>query len=295
MAKAKADRRLETKWGKALVAAGVDFQVKKGRQLVFEVVDSPENLQQVEAVLTATHTQGWKGLASQRATKHYSSITVGEVCVEFRPDYAAAASGPRSPAQLVADYEAQTAQVARPEEDPANIPTGAAILALDRSGMLAAAMALYQSLPTKQSLNNEPEACKQHLQGSLAMSLFRVKLPITEADALAMLAGLLAFEPTYSTTDFDRALVMGLAREPGPPSAKVAAALRKVMAKRRSWDPDDQSRLTRAFMESCEKLLSRPPVAPAKPPPAPKVAAKKPAAKKPAAKKPAAKKPAKRK
>ncbi len=135
----------------------------------------------------------------------------------------------------------------RGDRGPEQLPSGAAILALDDEGRARAVVAAYELLPDKSG-----QYGRTIMLGLLLTTLVRKNLPLRVADYETMAAhAARAWGPAWGPCDYDAALVKALKRCPRI-SPKVKVALR-LLVKRRGT----QHAIDRRIAAACEELCNR--------------------------------------
>jgi hypothetical protein len=157
-----------------------------------------------------------------------------------------------TPAALVAAYAREAAPLERRGDGgPEQLPSGAAILALDAHGRAAAVVAAYDALP-KAGAWGKGSYGRNIMLGLLITHLLRKRLPLTDKGLEAMAEGAAtAHGAGWGPIDFDMALVKELARRERV-SPKVKASLRKLAARRGT-----DAAVDRRIAAACEELASR--------------------------------------
>jgi hypothetical protein len=259
MAKAaKPDARAATKYGKALLKAGVEFELFRRRPKQFVLEDSPANLKRAEEVLAREHTAQWKGFAAKYAKGELGGMSVGDVSISFRPTYKAAKPvASSSPADLVDTFVAETLQVHDPNAGPEQLPSGRALLALDGAAKAAAVKRLYHAF-TEVDHQREWGWVGYRVMGTLAVQLLRGRLPLSEDDLVALVAeASKAVIPANPGEDFERGLVGYIARQTtGAPNARVRKVI-EAFRKRRTKGMNPNSRASKQFDKACQDFLGR--------------------------------------
>lgn len=145
---------------------------------------------------------------------------------------------PRTAAELVDGYVKESAPLERRGEGgPEQLPSGAAILALDAAGRTRAVVAAFRAIPRA----HDGAYGKRIMLGLLATTLLRAKLPLEARDLVAMaLAAAHGISPAYGPCDYDKALVAWIAKHGGAPSDELAAALPQLAARRGAKFAEDR-------------------------------------------------------
>jgi hypothetical protein len=241
----KVDPRAATKQGKALLKAGVEFELLRRNTKQFVLEDSPANLRRAEAALAESHTGQWKGLAKQYAKGDLGSMQIGDVAVSFRKAFATPKKAPTTPAAWVDAFVAETSKVSNSRTAPDALPAGRTLLALDAANKAQAIVHIYGTTLT---LEGQDDWKRHPIILELTSRLLRGRLPLEEKDVIALFAEAATSKSRWRA-DFGRVLVAYVARQKvEAPSAPMRAAITAFRAR---------AGADKKLEKACAELLGR--------------------------------------